>query len=162
MTDSKREATITLPSDREIVITREFDAPARLVWDAYTKPELVRQWHGLRSGTTTVCDIDFRVGGRWRYVQKFPDVDGEVGFTGEYLAIELQRRIVNTEEFEMIPGDPATVTTTFEEADGRTTVTSHNLFVHAEQRDGAMQSGMEHGVNEMYERLDEYLATVAP
>lgn len=156
--DVTREATITLPSDRETVITREFDAPAGLVFDAFTKPDLVHQWYGLRTGTMTVCEIDLRPGGHWRYVQAFPDQAFEVGFSGVYQEVDRPNRLVHTEEFEAMPGTGYVVTTTFAENDGRTTVTSHMLYQLPEHRDGHLQSGMEWGVNETYVRLDEYLA----
>ena len=157
-TQSAREATIALPSDREIVISREFDAPAQLVFDCHTKPELYQQWYGLRSATSTVCEIDFRVGGRWRSAQTLPDLDGEVAFSGEFRDIDPPRGYVYTEMFEAQPGPPAIVTMRFDEVDGRTTVTSTSLFASAEIRDLVLRSGMEHGINEMYSRLDELLA----
>ena len=156
--ESARQAAITLPSDREIVITREFDAPAQLVFDAHTEPALLQQWYGLRSATSTACEIDFRVGGRWRSAQTFAEM-GEIAFSGEYKEIDPPRGYVYTEMFELQPGPPAIVTMTFGEVDGRTTVTSHSLFETAEIRDIVLQSGMEHGVNEMYSRLDELLAS---
>jgi uncharacterized protein YndB with AHSA1/START domain len=154
-----RQATITLPSDREIVISRDFDAPAQLVFDAHTKPELLQQWYGLRSATSTACEIDFRVGGRWRSAQTFPGMDDEVAFSGEFQEIDAPVRYVYTEMFEAQPGPPAVVTMTFAERDGRTTVTSHSVFDSVEIRDLVLQSGMEHGANEMFSRLDDLLAS---
>ena len=156
--DVTREATITLPSDRETVITREFDAPAGLVFDAFTKPDLVQQWYGLRTGTMTVCEIDLRPGGHWRYVQAFPDQAFEAGFLRRLPGGRSTEPAGPHRGVEAMPGTGYVVTTTFAENDGRTTVTSHMLYQLPEHRDGHLQSGMEWGVNETYVRLDEYLA----
>ena len=159
--DSAREATITLPSDREIVITREFDAPRELVFECHTDAELYRQWYGLASAAdTTVCEIDFRVGGRWRSSQSFDD-HGAVTFSGEFREVDPPNGYVFTESFEGFPGPPAIVTMRFEEVDGRTRLTSTSEYETTEIRDIVMQSGMEHGVREMYARLDALLAARA-
>jgi uncharacterized protein YndB with AHSA1/START domain len=155
--ESAREATITLPSDREIVITREFDAPVQLVFDCHTKAELYQQWYGMPA-TETSCEIDFKVGGRWRAAQTFSE--GQVAFSGEFLEIDAPHGYVYTESFEGHPGPPATVTMRFEESAGRTTVTSVSRFETAEIRDLVLQSGMEQGVNVMYARLDTLLPTL--
>lgn len=159
--DSVREATITLPSDREIVITREFDAPRQLVFECHTDADLYRQWYGLASAAdTTVCEIDFRVGGRWRSSQSFAD-HGDVTFSGVFREIDPPNGYVFTESFEGFPGPPAIVTMRFEEVDGRTRLTSTSEYETTEIRDIVMQSGMEHGVREMYGRLDALLAARA-
>ena len=164
---STREATITLPSDLEIVISREFDAPRQLVFDCHTKADLYRQWYGLEAAAdTTVCEIDFRVGGQWRSSQTFVDHDGAgndfaVTFSGEFREIDAPNGYVYTESFEGFPGPPAVVTMQFDEVDGRTRVTSTCLYETTEIRDTVMQSGMEHGVKEMYSRLDTLLAAQA-
>jgi uncharacterized protein YndB with AHSA1/START domain len=158
--ESTSEATITLPSDLEIVITREFDAPRQLVFDCHTKADLYQQWYGLASAEETMCEIDFRVGGRWRSVQKFDHL-GEVAFSGEFREIDPPNGYVFTESFEGFPGPPAIVTMRFEEVDGRTRLTSTSEYETTEIRDIVMQSGMEHGVREMYRRLDEILARQA-
>ena len=153
-----REATITLPSDREITITREFDAPRELVFECHTDAELYRLWYGLASAAdTTVCEIDFRVGGRWRSSQSFDD-HGDVTFSGEFREIDPPNGYVFTESYEGFPGPPAIVTMRFEEIDGRTRLTSTSEYETVEIRDIVMQSGMEHGVREMYTRLDALLA----
>jgi len=160
-TDSmSREATIDLPSDRETVITRVFDAPADLVWEAMTTPEHIMRWYGLRSLETTVAEYDPRPGGSWRFVQRTPDGE-EFAFSGIVKEIDRPRRIVHTEEFEAMPGTGYVVTSTFEEHDGQTTFTAHLRYQSREHRDGHLQSGMEPGMNETYQRLDEFLATLA-
>ncbi|MGH2711054.1 MAG: SRPBCC family protein [Actinomycetota bacterium] len=152
-------ATITTPSDTETVITREFDAPRELVWESMTKPEHVRQWYGLRSLNMTVCEIDLRVGGKWRYVQS--DGENEFAFSGEYREIDPPGRLVSTEEFEAMPGTGYVVTLTLEERDGKTQMTSHLQYQSMEHRDGHIQSGMERGMNETFDRLDEHLQQMA-
>jgi uncharacterized protein YndB with AHSA1/START domain len=154
-----RQATITMPSDTEIVITREFAAPAALLFETWTKPEHVRNWYGLRSMKTTVCDIDLRVGGAWRWVQEADD-GTEVAFSGVYTEIDPPGRLVYTEGFEAMPGPELVVTLTFDEHDGKTTLVSHSQCPSKEVRDGILESGMEYGVNETYERLDEVLAAL--
>ena len=104
-----------------------------------------------------MCEIDFRVGGRWRSAQTFPDADFEVAFSGEFLEIDAPHRYVYTEMFEAQPGPPAVVTMTFDEVAGRTIVTGRSVFDSAEIRDLVLQSGMEYGANEMFCRLDELL-----
>ena len=151
------KAKINTPSDRELVITREFNAPAALVYEALTKPEHVREWYGLRAMKMTVCDIDLRVGGRWRYVVQGPD-GTEHGFSGEYKEIVPGKRIVSTEGYEGMPGTDYLATVTLVERDGKTVLTSHLLYQQKEHRDGHVASGMEVGMNETYDRLDEFLA----
>jgi uncharacterized protein YndB with AHSA1/START domain len=159
---TEREAAITLPSDREITITREFDAPRELVFECHTDADLYRQWYGLAAAAdTTVCEIDFRVGGRWRSSQSFDDHGPEtvtVTFSGEFREVDPPNGYVFTESYEGFPGPPAIVTMRFEEVDGRTRLTSTSEYETTEIRDIVMQSGMEHGVREMYSRLDAILA----
>src|SRR5512134_4124766 len=100
---SSGTATVTLPTDEQILITRKFDAPKELVWKAWTTPELVRRWWHANRGEMTVCEIDLRVGGTWRYVMVTPD-GLEVGFHGEYREIVPNERIVSTEVYEGVPG----------------------------------------------------------
>lgn len=145
-------ATLTLPSDREIVITRAFAAPRRLVFEACTKPEHVRRWYGLRSLTMTVCEIDPRPGGAWRYVLQAQD-GSEYAFSGVYREITPHERLVYTEGYEAMPGADYLVTTTFDEQDGKTTLTSHLLYKSKEHRDGHIASGMEPGMRETLDRL---------
>ena len=150
-------AKVTLPADDQILIEREFAAPAHLVWRAVTEPELVRQWwHGGR-GEMTACEIDLRVGGTWRYVMVATG-GFEVGFHGEYREIVPNERIVSTEVFEGAPGgdENGTVNTvTLTEQDGRTTLTT---LVHApskEIRDAIIESGMEAGMQDAMDLLEE-------
>ena len=147
---------VTLRGDNEIILTRTFNAPAALVFEAWTKPEHVRQWWGLRAANMTVCDIDFRVGGRWRFVTREED-GSEVAFSGEYREIEAPARIVNTEVFEMFPDNPSLITNIFEERDGKTTLTQVCEYDSKETRDMVLQSGMEFGAAESMDRLEELL-----
>lgn len=160
MTESvQRESTLTLPSDREIVLTRVFNAPARTLFEVWTKPEHVRKWYGVRSTTVTVCEIDLRVGGAWRWVVAKPQ-GMEIAFSGVFREIDPPRRLQRTEVFEAIPGAECIVTLTFDENDGQTTLTSHSLFRSKQHRDMALQSGMELGVKECYQKIDELVATL--
>ena len=155
-TNRHGSAIVTLPSDREIRITRQFDAPAALVFKAWTTPELVRRWWGWDSSAWLVCEIDLRVGGRWRYVTR--EAKGfEVGFHGDYREIEAPRRIVYTEVFEGFP-DPdgaALATLVFDEQDGVTTMTITALHSCTEHRDAHLSSGMERGMQFSMNRLED-------
>jgi uncharacterized protein YndB with AHSA1/START domain len=156
---SSQTATVTLPTDEQILITREFDAPKHLVFEAYTKPELVKRWWHAKRGEAQVAEIDLRVGGTWRYVM-IADDGTEVGFHGEYREIVPDERIVSTEVYEGMPqGDypeEATLNTvTFSEEDGRTTIT---ILVEArtkEIRDAIIASGMEDGLQDALDLLEE-------
>jgi uncharacterized protein YndB with AHSA1/START domain len=151
---------LELKSDREIVITRIFAAPRLIVFDAMTKPEYVTRWYGLKILTMTVCEIDLRVGGKWRYVLRAPD-GSEHGFTGEYREIVHPERIVSTENYEALePGHEMLVTMTLDEWDGKTTLTSRIVYQSQSDRDAHLQSGMEHGMRETFERLTELLFTL--
>jgi uncharacterized protein YndB with AHSA1/START domain len=157
---SSGTAKVTLPTDTQILITREFDAPARLVWKAYTTPELIKQWWGGERGTVTIADVDLRVGGRWRYVLA-ANGGFEVAFHGEYHEIVAPERLVSTEAYEGIP-DPdehaALVTATFTETDGRTLL--ELLVEHRDQQDRDMHinSGMEAGMQESMDLLERIAA----
>jgi len=157
-TSDSHKATVTQPSDTEVVIRREFAAPRSLVFDAITQPEHVRSWYGLKAGEMLVCDIDLRVGGSWHYVLAGEPGGEDHSFSGEYLEIDPPGRLVSTEGYDNIPGAVYTVTVTLEENDGRTTLTSHLQYGSKEHRDGHLQSGMEHGMNLAYNRLEELLA----
>jgi uncharacterized protein YndB with AHSA1/START domain len=150
----KRRATVTLPSDQEILIERTFDAPARHVYTAYTTPELVRRWWSGQRGEVTECEIDLRVGGHWRYVM-LAHGEFEVAFHGEYQEIVPGERIVATEIYEGMPDAEATVTAAFNEQDGRTTLSI--LVRHSSQanRDAHLNSGMEGGMNEALDLLEQ-------
>jgi len=152
---------LTTPTDREISMTRVFDAPRRLVFDAFTKPELVKRWLlGPPGWTMPVCEIDLRVGGAYRYVVRHAD-GKEMGMGGIYREIVPQERLVCTELFDeaWYPGE-ALVTTILAEQGGRTTLTSTMLYVWQETRDAVLKSGMERGVAASYDRLEELLVSI--
>jgi uncharacterized protein YndB with AHSA1/START domain len=154
--------TLTLPSEREIVVTRIFNAPRRLVFEAWTQPEYVKRWFGVcRSMTMTVCEIDLRVGGKWRYVLYDPSNDTEHGFSGEYREIVPPQRLVSTERYEPIPNSDHLNTLTLAEQDGKTTLHIHIQYPSVEHRDGHLQSGMEIGMRETLNRLEELLTSMA-
>ena len=146
-------AKVTLPTDEQILITREFDAPRHLVYKAWTTPELVRRWWCGERGEVTLAEIDLRVGGRWRYVMVATG-GFEVGFHGEYREIVPDERNVATEVFEGMPDAGALTTTTFTEADGRTTLTMLVEHTCREHRDAHIDSGMEGGMQEAMDRLE--------
>jgi uncharacterized protein YndB with AHSA1/START domain len=150
---------VSLPSDREIVMTRVFDAPRELVFEAHSRCEHITRWWGSRESTLT-CDMDFRPGGTYRFVQRTPDGE-EYAFRGEYREIVVPARIVQTFEFEGMPGHVAVETLTFDEQDGKTTLTSTALYQSVEDRDGILASGMETGAAESLDRLAELLHTMA-
>jgi uncharacterized protein YndB with AHSA1/START domain len=157
-TTSSGTATVTLPTDEQILITREF-APKDLVFRAYTTPELVRRWWHAKRGDVTVCEIDLRVGGKWRYVM-VADGGLEVGFHGEYREIVPNEKLVSTEVYEGMPqGDgpeQGTLNTvTFTEADGRTTVTILVEAPSKEIRDAIIASGMEDGLQDALDLLEQ-------
>jgi uncharacterized protein YndB with AHSA1/START domain len=150
---SSRSAEVTLPEDTQILITREFDAPKELVYRAYTEPDLVRRWWHANRGEITVCDIDLRVGGQWRWVMEAPGF-GEVAFHGEYREIVPNERLVATEVFEPFPDAGALNTLTLTEDNGRTTLTL--LVEHQEKahRDAHIESGMEDGLQDALDLLE--------
>ena len=151
---------VTLPSDQEIVLTREFDFPRDLVFEAFTKPEHIAQWWGPRGTTVPSCHMDFRPGGNWRFVSR--DTDGnEFGFRGEIREVVPPERIVQTFEFEGMPGHVSVETLRLEDLGGRTRMTVTSRFDSVMDRDGMLQSGMEKGAAEAYDRLSEYLQTLA-
>ena len=151
-------AVVTLPSDTEYVITRAFDAPAELLFDALTTPELVKRWWGFETSEWLVCEIDLRAGGRWRYVIREHD-DIEVGFHGEYREVSRPHRLVWTEMYEGVPNpgpDKYPVcTTTLEEVDGVTTLTTVVRHTSKEDRDAVLATGMESGMQISYDRLED-------
>ena len=146
--------------DREIVMTRVFDAPRKLVFDAFTKPELLKQWLlGPPGWSMPVCEIDLRIGGRYRYVWR-RDTDGtEMGCGGVYREIVPPERLVHTEQFDdpWYPGE-SLITTVLDEQRGKTTLTATMLYESRDARDGILKSGMESGVAASYDRLAELLA----
>jgi uncharacterized protein YndB with AHSA1/START domain len=148
-------AKVTLPTDEQILITREFDAPKHLVYKAWTTPELVKRWWHANRGEVTIAEIDLRVGGKWRYVSVS---DGqEVGFHGEYREIVPNERIVSTEVYEGIPdpGEGTLNTLTLAEADGRTTLAVLVQCPSKEVRDAIIDSGMEAGMQDAMDLLEE-------
>ena len=152
-------ATITLPADSQMLITREFDAPPQLVYNAWTTPELVMQWWSGQRGKMTLAEIDMTVGGRWRYVMT-AGAGFEVGFNGEYLEIVPNERIVYTEMYEGAEVDPDTEPTvnvaTFTELDGGRTRLELLTECHTQElRDLILNSGMEVGMQEQMDALDE-------
>ena len=149
---------IAEPGKQELVITRTFDAPPELVYRAYTEPDLVQQWLGPRRFTMVVDRWDAKPGGSWRYVHREPDGSSEYGFHGVFHAVEPNQRIVQTFEFEGVPGHVSLDSATFEGQNGQTKVTSHSVYQSVEDRDGMLGAGMESGMNEAMERLDELLA----
>jgi uncharacterized protein YndB with AHSA1/START domain len=156
-TASKGTAVITLPTDTQILITREFDAPRHLVYKAWTTPELIRRWWSAKRGEVTVADVDLRVGGRWRFVM-VTDRGLEVAFHGEYREIVPNERVVCTEVFEGMPeGDspPVVNTYTFAENDGRTTLTVLIQAPSRDVRDIIIKSGMETGMQDAWELLEQ-------
>lgn len=148
---------VTTPSDREIVLTRVFDAARHLVWDAFTRPELLKRWFGPRGWSLVVCEVDLRVGGAFRFVLRGPD-GTDMGMRGVYREIEPPHRSVHTESFDDYPGE-STVTTILTEQDGKTTLTATVLYPSQEIRDAVIQSGMEHGAAETYDKLAEMLTS---
>ena len=151
---SSRTAVVTLPSDTEILITRDFDAPRDLVYRAYTEPELVKRWWAGDRGDVTKIEIDLRVGGAWRYVMVTED-GFEIAFHGEYREIVPGERIVSTEVYEGMPGAEAVNTVTFSEADGRTTLTILVQHTSREHRDAHIESGMEDGLQDALDLLEQ-------
>ena len=157
---SSGTAKVTLPSDTQILITRVFNAPKHLVFRAWTTPELVRQWWHAKRGEVTVVDIDLRAGGRWRWVMVTPD-GMEVGFHGEYREIVPDERLVSTEVYEGIPapdGAPepfALNTLTLTEVDGRTQLSLLVEHETKEARDGHVNSGMEDGLQDALDLLEQ-------
>jgi uncharacterized protein YndB with AHSA1/START domain len=152
---SSRTARVTLPTDEQILITREFDAPKHLVYKAYTTPELVKRWWNAKRGEVTVAEIDLRVGGTWRSVMVTDD-GFEVAFHGEYREIVPNERLVSTELYEGVPdGEPTLNTLTLTETDGRTTLTILVEAPSREVRDAIIDSGMEAGMQDAMDLLEE-------
>ncbi len=152
--------TFTTPSDREIVMTRGFDAPRRLVFEAWTNPEHLPHWMSGPSGwTMPVCEIDLRPGGAWHFVWRRSD-GTEMGMRGVYREIAPPERLVSTESWG---GDwPETINTLIlSEEDGKTTISLRVLYPSKEARDAALKTGMKDGVSESFDRLAEYLRTMA-
>ena len=148
---------VTTPTEREVVMTRVFDAPRRLVFDALTKPELFKRWFGPRGWSLAVCEIDLKVGGGWRSVLRGPD-GKDMGMRGVYQEIVPPERLVSTESFDDYPGESLNTLVLVEDR-GRTTLTITVLYQSQEIRDAVIKSGMEHGAAEYYDKLAELLAS---
>lgn len=159
MVEQKGTLTVTTPSDREIVLTRTFDAPRDLIFEAHTSCEHMSRWWGPRGYEIADCEIDFRPGGKWRIVHRDPE-GNEYGFRGEYREIERPERITWTFEFEGMPGQISVETLTLVEEDGRTTLTATSVYDSVEARDAMLQTDMEAGARETWERLAEYVQTM--
>lgn len=153
--DRTGSAEVTLPSDTEIKIVREFDAPAGLVFDVWTTPDHVRNWWGWETDQMRVCEIDLRVGGGYRFVAG--DDEREVAFRGVYQQIERPRRLVATEVYEPYPESESLNTLTLEETDGVTTMTILVAHRSKEARDATVASGMESGLQHSLDRVDRLL-----
>jgi uncharacterized protein YndB with AHSA1/START domain len=153
-----QKALVTTPAEREIHIERVFDAPRERVFAVHLDPELIPQWWGPRNTTTVVEAMEPRTGGAWRFAME--DSDGsKIIFRGYYREVTPPERIVQTFEWDGMPGYVSVETATFEDlGDGRTRVVSDSVFHTTEERDGMIESGMERGLNETYDRLDEVLA----
>ena len=152
---------VSTPSDREILLRRVFDAPRRLLWDALTKPELLKRWLlGPPGWTMPICEIDLQVGGLYRYVWRQDSDGAEFGTGGVFREIVWPERLVATEKFEQAwyPGEAIATYTLMEQA-GNTTLTLAMLYESPQARDAALKSGMEKGVAASYDRLEEILAT---
>ena len=151
-----RRATVTTPTEREIHVERIFDAPRDRVFELFTDPELIPEWWGPRGTTTIVDEMDVRNGGSWRYVSRNSD-GSETAFRGTYREVSPPDRIVQTFEWEGMPGHVSVDTAVFEDLGERTKLVSSSIFHTTEERDGMLGSGMEEGMNETYQRLDELI-----
>jgi uncharacterized protein YndB with AHSA1/START domain len=160
--DDPGTLTVTTPTDRQIVLTRVFDAPRRMVFDAFTKPELLRRWFGARGWNLVVCEVDLRVGGGWRFVSRGPDGD-HMGQGGVYREIVPPDRLAYTEVFDgqSYPGE-SLIAHDFVEQGGRTTLTSTLLYATREGRDTVLRYPMARGVAESYDRLAGLLRSRRP
>jgi uncharacterized protein YndB with AHSA1/START domain len=159
----KRALTITKAGDRDLVMTREFDAPRKLVYDAHTKPDLVRQWLlGPPGWTMPVCDMDVRVGGTYRWVWRKETGGSEMGMGGVYREVKAPERLVSTERFDeaWYPGESLNTLVLIEQG-GRTTLTQTMRYESPAAREAVIKSGMEKGVEASYDRLADVLAASA-
>jgi uncharacterized protein YndB with AHSA1/START domain len=155
-TRASKVAKITTPGDREIRIERVFDAPRSRVWRAFTDPDLVKEWWG-RGNELVIERMEVERGGHWRFVERGPD--GVHGFEGRYREVTPEERVVQTFEWDGMPGHVVVETVTLEDlGDGRTRVVTTSLFHTTEERDGMLSSGMEEGLNQSYAALDRLLA----
>jgi uncharacterized protein YndB with AHSA1/START domain len=156
---SGNKLTVTPQGATEIHMTRLFDAPRELVFEAHSSCEHMSNWWGPRKYEFASCEIDFRPGGTWRVVHR-AEGEEDQGFYGEYREIVPPEKIVWTFEWEGLPGHVSVETLTLEEQDGKTLATAVSVFDNVEDRDGMLQSGMESGAAESYDRLDQYIETL--
>jgi uncharacterized protein YndB with AHSA1/START domain len=157
---NRNETAMTLPSEREITITRVFNAPRKLVFDAWTQPEHIRRWYGCEASTLIACAIDLRPGGAWRYALRMPD-GGLFTMSGVYRDIVVPERLVYTERFNNNPARESLVAVTFDERQGRTTLTSTALFSSAAERDAVLAAGVEAGAEMALGRLAALVVAMA-
>jgi uncharacterized protein YndB with AHSA1/START domain len=160
---TSRSAKVTLPTDEQILVTREFDAPRHLVYKAFTTPELVRRWWHAKRGEVTVCEIDLRVGGKWRYAMVTPD-GTEVAFHGDYVEIVPNEKIVAREIYEGIPegsGEELNTATFTDAGEGRTTYTLLIQTPSKQARDAILESGMEDGLQDALDLLEETARSIS-
>lgn len=161
-------AQVTLPSDREVRVTRQFNAPRQLVYDAHTKPELIRKWMGYAEWDMPVCEMDVRVGGKYRWYWKHKESGKEFGFFGPFTEVDAPARLAHEQYFDpgnlggsMPSGDPCEVWLELTEQNGVTTLTSNMKFASKEARDGAVATGMTDGMEFSYTRLEALAAEAA-
>jgi uncharacterized protein YndB with AHSA1/START domain len=155
-------AEVTLPSDRDVRVTRTFNAPRQLVWDAHTKPELMRKWLGYEGWDMPVCDMDVRVGGNYKWQWRSREDGKQFGFIGTFTEVEVPTKLVHEQyydagnsEFGMPVGDPCIVSVELSEQNGVTTLVCNMTFVSKEARDAAVSTGMTDGMEHGYARLDD-------
>ncbi|GIH76787.1 SRPBCC family protein [Planobispora longispora] len=148
--------TVRALSDTDLLLTRTFTAPRRLVFDAFTRPELLRRWHGARGWHLVVCEVDLRPGGVWRFVSRGPD-GAEMGLGGVFHEVDAPGRLVHSELHDGWEEGEALVTTVFDERDGRTAMTTTVRYPSREIRDSVLRTPMERGAGEAYDRLAETL-----
>lgn len=158
---TSRSAKVTLPADDQILIEREFAAPAALVWRAVTEPDLVRRWWHADRGEMTTCEIDLRVGGAWRYAMVPASTDEEIAFYGEFLEIVPNEKIVQTEIFAPFPDDGSTNTMTLTERDGATILRTLVQHQTRQGRDMHVNSGMEAGLQDALDNLEQVAISLA-
>lgn len=159
-----RTLKITTPSEREIELTRVFDAPRPMVWQALTRPELLRRWYGPHGYRLVECEIDLRVGGSWRYVVRAPD-DSDMELQGTYREISSPARLVQTEtnnDCDAAAGIQGLTTIELTETNGRTMLTSRSRYSSRQARDAVLNSGMDRGVSQAYDRLNTMLLSELP
>jgi uncharacterized protein YndB with AHSA1/START domain len=150
---------VTTPSDREVVLTRVFDAPWELVFKALTTPGLLKRWFGPRGWSLVECEADLRVGGKWRFMLQRDEDGRRMGMSGDYRVIAPPGNMVHTEKFDDYPG-MSVVTTKLSEEGGKTTLQGTVLYESKEIRDAVLKSGMEHGAAETYDKLAEHFASL--